>query len=228
MVEGGFDWCHFNPRPREGGDFANTSKFCMFHVFQSTPPRRGRLQRFGQCNCRYHFNPRPREGGDIQNYMRSGFFYISIHAPAKGATARYVPVFADPVISIHAPAKGATMIWRHFDRDMYGFQSTPPRRGRLNSPAGRNSVNGFQSTPPRRGRLVFFFMMIILSYFNPRPREGGDAFASVNGIFVTVFQSTPPRRGRHQPAAGTAYDGNFNPRPREGGDRAGRYFRHHV
>ena len=27
------------------------------------------------------------------------------------------------------------------------------------------------------------------------PREGDDAFASVNGIFVTVFQSTPPARG---------------------------------
>ena len=36
--------------------------------------------------------------------------YISIHAPAKGATLKLITSTFSPIISIHAPAKGATFI----------------------------------------------------------------------------------------------------------------------
>ncbi len=77
----------FNPRPREGGDARRASHACL--MFQSTPPRRGRLvararsrlvpggwfqstpPRRGRPIRALHavalcarFNPRPREGGD--------------------------------------------------------------------------------------------------------------------------------------------------------------------
>ena len=59
------------------------------------------------------------------------FTDISIHAPAKGATAIIVAVlimFA--LISIHAPAKGATY-YGTFDMSILNsFQSTLPRRER--------------------------------------------------------------------------------------------------
>ncbi len=37
--------------------------------------------------------------------------FISIHAPAKGATVKYLYLDEYAIISIHAPAKGATS-WR--------------------------------------------------------------------------------------------------------------------
>ena len=57
----------FNPRPREGGDPGSASASLVTVPFQSTPPRRGRPFSAG------------RGGQD---------FYVSIHAPAKGATSR--------------------------------------------------------------------------------------------------------------------------------------------
>ena len=78
---------------------------------------------------------------------------ISIHAPAKGATLGSVAVCYFRCISIHAPAKGATLLQKDL-RYRKGFQSTLPRRERrcfdAKTEAGLN--------------------------FNPRSREGSDAF----------------------------------------------------
>ena len=100
---------NFNPRSREGSD---TTLKVFAHV-------------------RHHFNPRSREGSDIVVVSSSLILiFISIHAPAKGATYSSNIYFtkiddfnprsregSDKVwkrkkhrqrISIHAPAKGAT------------------------------------------------------------------------------------------------------------------------
>ena len=56
-----------------------------------------------------NFNPRTREGCDSATSSLVGFSVsISIHAPAKGATAYLFDCFVLSLISIHAPAKGAT------------------------------------------------------------------------------------------------------------------------
>ena len=79
-----------------------------------------------------NFNPRSREGSDIscaepfrikiisihapargataENRRCGQFRFISIHAPARGATAERQISFVYDVISIHAPARGATSI----------------------------------------------------------------------------------------------------------------------
>ena len=54
------------------------------------------------------FNPRPREGGDLSGIDMFDLEGVSIHAPAKGATACQVAEQALLKVSIHAPAKGAT------------------------------------------------------------------------------------------------------------------------
>ena len=79
--------------------------------FQSTPPRRERLFKIVFiARIIENFNPRPREGSDRgYSYTRQGR-YISIHAPAKGATRTTRRGFKTMKISIHAPAKGATVI----------------------------------------------------------------------------------------------------------------------
>src|SRR5690242_12189167 len=78
-------------------------------LFQSTPPRGGRLMLSSSArrvivsihapawgatgtsdsrtNCRQRFNPRPRVGSDIHCRRIDGGSIVSIHAPAWGATA---------------------------------------------------------------------------------------------------------------------------------------------
>ncbi len=55
----------FNPRPRAGGDADKLVVYLEGSVFQSTPPRGGRL-----------FEP----------FIPSSVIVVSIHAPARGAT----------------------------------------------------------------------------------------------------------------------------------------------
>ena len=99
---------YFNPRSREGSD---------------------RVHKDGQ-SIDPNFNPRSREGSDIDKQPVNAEFFISIHAPVKGATAAYArrhaalrnfnprsregsdgmsrQQYLEQLISIHAPAKGAT------------------------------------------------------------------------------------------------------------------------
>ena len=144
---------NFNPRSREGSD--------VLSLFGSRPRSdfNPRSREGSDCPAvwsrppRTHFNPRSREGSDGARFGRLTVVKsISIHAPAKGATA----------------ASGSSRIWTI-------FQSTLPRRERpsLNgkkqfvpshfNPRSREGSDGrnhapaskglkFQSTLPRRER----------------------------------------------------------------------------
>jgi len=54
---------------------------------------------------------------------------VSIHAPARGATAQVSSSPATLRVSIHAPARGATAMYRSTIHTTE-FQSTPLREGR--------------------------------------------------------------------------------------------------
>ena len=118
----------FNPRPRMGGD--------KFSVRGSADFR-----------C---FNPRPRMGGDISRVEDELMSFVSIHAPAWGAT--YVHV----VFCVH---------------DV--FQSTPPHGGRLYFPTKINSNTVFQSTPPHGGRPYAQLLFAEIDAFQSTPPHGG-------------------------------------------------------
>ena len=94
--------------PAKGATPCRYRRSAVHAGFQSTLPRRER-RRSGAGNCqRWDFNPRSREGSDdIPNY-KDLILWISIHAPAKGATEAIEDIGAENLISIHAPAKGAT------------------------------------------------------------------------------------------------------------------------
>ena len=56
-----------------------------------------------------YFNPRSREGSDVYTEQEIACnAYISIHAPARGATEHKLDIYMQLIISIHAPARGAT------------------------------------------------------------------------------------------------------------------------
>ena len=108
--------------------------------FQSTHPRGVRLsgspRAFALCGC---FNPRTRVGCDRSRrcqHCRSG--YVSIHAPAWGATADARPDGPEIDVSIHAPAWGATWYAAGDGVPYLVFQSTHPRGVR---PCWKNIIN---------------------------------------------------------------------------------------
>ena len=123
-------------------------------------------------------------------------------------------------VSIHASAKEATGAISAFVTTIV-FQSTPPRRRRLNcillhlcllvvsihasakeateSHTMQTSHQKFQSTPPRRRRLDSREEYEQYSGFNPRLREGGDRTTIARSQSDFRFQSTPPRRRRQYP-----------------------------
>ena len=150
----------------------------------------------------------------ISNYCN--YYFISIHAPAKGATRHthasiLLAAFqstlprrerhflsrsrcASSRISIHAPAKGATISLP--PRNPYIiFQSTLPRRERHAIHGLENAFIQFQSTLPRRERHHPRLPSCPNEHFNPRSREGSDR----HPIFIVVIQH---RISIHAPAKG--------------------------
>ncbi len=85
--------------------FSSAADFCF-----NSRAREGRYQGdWAVCSQRFGFNSRAREGRDSAvscNQLRP--FYVSIHAPARGATMVAQGKGARRDVSIHAPAKGAT------------------------------------------------------------------------------------------------------------------------
>ena len=144
--------------------------------FQSTLPRRERLSGQMKCyrECRFQSTlPRRERHSDSDSSTVDD--KISIHAPAKGATCKIKKADCDCLrISIHAPAKGATlppilcspyfMISIHAPAKGATCSFFPSACARL----------GFQSTLPRRERLECQQKSTRFSYFNPRSREGSD------------------------------------------------------
>ena len=85
----------------------------------------------------------PRTGGIASN--------VSIHAPARGATAAAISVsHADAGFNPRPRARGDRVRSRHATIDRW-FQSTPPREGRLARRRSASTMRKFQSTPPREG-----------------------------------------------------------------------------
>ncbi len=211
----------FNPRPREGGDRAPVHVARRRHPFQSTPPRGGRRLFSGRKALRYD---------------------VSIHAPARGATAGVL--FDSP----HAgsfnprPREGGDWLPSGFPPSTELFQSTPPRGGRPTINGQISALQAFQSTPPRGGRPTYavrFGGAVPVSIhapargatrlgrsrpvgyyrFNPRPREGGDERLKESRSMGLRFNPRPREGGDSAAAPGSIGYSRFNPRPREGGDR---------
>ena len=193
----------FNPRAREGRD----------------RDRRG-------CGI-YHgpFNPRAREGRDTRRSLRTIELPLSIHAPARGATACARRNGRPYGLSIHAPARGATrscVLHRALQRlsihapargatrvgvCIFGdgtFQSTRPRGARLPACMRTSSSCAFQSTRPRGARPYTDADTSLPQPFNPRAREGRDACHKI--IRATLALSI------HAPARGATGIKDITPR----------------
>ena len=89
------------------------------------------------------------KSGEFKNPVH----FVSIHAPAWGATARRIFSGLCECVSIHAPAWGATRALEHEIEFKSKFQSTLPRGERLKDALTKAGYTVFQSTLPRGERL---------------------------------------------------------------------------
>ena len=146
------------------------------------------------------------------------WLWISIHAPAKGATicARQQDVNKNHFNPRSREGSDRCRSW-WFERKEQ-FQSTLPRRERPKAEITDPEVMQFQSTLPRRER-------------RRKPKQGTNhvnisIHAPAKGATHRIrdlqrkdrFQSTLPRRERHRLHLIKRSDMNFNPRSREGSD----------
>ncbi len=167
----------FNPRSRMGSDFRVLVESVESLVFQSTLPH-GERRRFPWLipTLRLGFNPRSRMGSDRQARIFAQKPFVSIHAPAWGAT-RFPGCRRSPGhVSIHAPAWGAT-----------GRDSRIIRRHHRFNPRSRMGSDE---------RLFIFWFCE--SGFNPRSRMGSDTSQGKLKGNVVVFQSTLPHGERQE------------------------------
>ena len=200
----------FNPRPARGATrCARASDRQM--LFQSTPPRGGRLgSRRSQRACTRRFNPRPRARGDRARPYGRATDQVSIHAPARGATsvarrqlAAMLRCF-NPRPRARGDDSGSTTLSR-----LREFQSTPPRGGRRRRRIGRmERLREFQSTPPRGGRpTLTHAAQGAAQCFNPRPRARGDVAARLDARPASTVSIHAPARGATACARGSSSSG---------------------
>ena len=148
-------------------------------MFQSTRPRGARLTVW---------------------FDKHGQTFVSIHAPARGATSSSLP--------------RTGLCWE--------FQSTRPRGARLQQAGtGFDDVQRFNPRA-REGRDAIAPRddISLSTCFNPRAREGRDSIRCLAMRHQPGFQSTRPRGARLVEIQSIKKPkDSFNPRAREGRDR---------
>ena len=120
---------------------------------------------------------------------------VSIHAPARGATASKGTKIIILDVSIHAPARGATIPKRVFAMGL-SFNSRA-RKGRDSFPPVVSTTTvGFQFTRPQGARLGWGRVYRgQIRCFNSRARKGRDSASADAPRTVTCFNSRA-RKGR--------------------------------
>ena len=118
-----------------------------------------------------YFNPRSHERSDLCSFDFITLFFISIHAPTRGATKGYEFCTNSYSISIHAPTRGATFnLFSHCQ--IFLFQSTLPREERHHASISLSSCG---------------------DYFNPRSHERSDDLSVPLSVLLPISIHAPTR-----------------------------------
>ena len=115
--------------PARGATFGTLRSIPAASLFQSTLPRGERLAPvlFRGLSSTY-FNPRSREGSDKTGSFQNPVSHLFQSTLPRGERLHECPFINWlHIISIHAPARGATAICRRRGNEEEAFQSTLPR-----------------------------------------------------------------------------------------------------
>jgi hypothetical protein len=123
-----------------------------FVVFQSTPPRGGRLRQATPRLISHCFNPRPRVGGDVLP-SRSHQVQCSFNPRPRVGGDSLICLTWKPHPSFNPrPRVGGDRLC-HYSTVTVHVSIHAPAWGATREQAGRGLRHRFQSTPPRGGRL---------------------------------------------------------------------------
>ena len=174
----------FNPRARKGRDLLVPLESMQLPCFNPRA-RKGRdLALSGKCATMRRVSIHaPARGATASTDAEFRITLVSIHAPAWGATKATLQQFRDMVVSIHAPAWGATMVVCLCPRLKACFNP----RARMGRDQHFHHVcdgkQSFQSTRPHGARLGAAAIIRAAISFNPRARMGRDMYSiDINGI----------------------------------------------
>ena len=210
--------------------------------FQSTRPHGARHRSLRRTWMRRSsFNPRARTGRDISTRKGLGGALVSIHAPARGATALVIVGIALVMFQSTRP-HGARRAGPPLEDSMDSFNPRA-RTGRdTSNPREHNKTGNVSIHAPARGATCSpLAAALARSSFNPRARTGRDIKASQAAVRSLTVSIHAPARGAtkhcrtcnsagmvsiHAPARGATRRSQrtrrprrrFNPRARTGRD----------
>ena len=143
-------------------------------AFRSTPLREGRQVLPFKCLWSGRFDPRPCARGDRVTSSPVQLDWVSIHAPARGATANELSLRPSPM----------------------GFDPRPCARGDRAALASCHGASGFDPRPCARGdHTAHVDLDITISGFDPRPCARGDPDRYVRRRTCIRFDPRPCARG---------------------------------
>ena len=146
--------------------------------------------------------------------------YVSIHAPARGATENPRATKVYGLVSIHAPARGATRLSVRIPSLIASFNSRT-REGcdRKYSKQSLSSVM-FQVTHPRGVRHVDRVGVDLLDVVSIHaPARGATRRARISDLYISRFNSRTREGCDGDPRRLSDERPRFNSRTREGCDR---------
>ena len=131
-------------------------------------------------------------------------WFISIHAPPRGATCHQQWTNRVEIISIHAPPRGATVRQRVDAAHTRISIHAPPRGATIKRKSLNPATENFNSRPSARGDRKVVNIMGSEEHFNSRPSARGDHLQN-SGFYAILFQFTPLREGRQCFVEGSLY-----------------------
>ncbi len=166
----------FQSTPPHGGRLVSDTGSALFDVFQSTPPHGGRQEYLLLQRELFLFQSTPPHGGrPMEAEWKPIKDFVSIHAPAWGATSVFVLSSKTCIcVSIHAPAWGAT-----YPRPSSIYFLIVS----IHAPAW--GATKALCIPPRKYQVSIH-----------APAWGATWMRSIKHPAI-LFQSTPPHGGRH-------------------------------
>ena len=191
----------FNPRTHEGCDSSEAGNIYRSPSFQSTHPRGVRHKKAYETFVSIVFqSTHPRGVRLFVPWSDLCGYYVSIHAPTRGATHQLIVYYRCHTVSIHAPTRGAT----------------------YSQPLHNHNVSVSIHAPTRGATKMIVSKDGAICSFNPRTHEGCDSasallvpacevsihaptrgatFLQAKLLLFSEFQSTHPRGVRQGNAA---------------------------
>ncbi len=204
----------FNPRSREGSDLTQTAAVHSSHDFNPRSREGSDFHRHPAGQRHKNFNPRSREGSDLQAHCPHHPQKISIHAPAKGATADMQAYVQKCRFQSTLPRRERRSTWfrglktgyfnprsrEGSDLDIkgltidFGISIHAPAKGATHFARNDDDFNADFNPRSREGSDMLSVIKTYVSlYFNPRSREGSDQTLKCNPFLLPISIHAPAK-----------------------------------